>query len=130
MLVSYEFIILYPSDQIDIKNPSPRTETTYPFKKIMNESFCSLFISGRWNVLNRSAFLTVKYHNPENLFFQHLPVKEKTKNPCKNNRLKEINRRRKSIIVDTLPSVDIVEIMKCGGIILEVFEGYLCHNLE
>ena len=49
----------------------------------MNESFCSLFNSGIWNVLSRSAFLTVKYHNPENLFFQHLHVKEKTKNHVK-----------------------------------------------
>ena len=26
--------------------------------------------------------------------------------------------------------VDIVEIVKCGGTILEVYEGFFCHNLE
>ena len=96
----------------------------------MNDAICCLFNSGRWNELNRSAFLTVKYHNPENLIFQHIPVKEKVKNPYKNKRLEEINRMRNGIIIDTLMSVDIVEIVKCGGVILEVFEGFFCHNLE
>ena len=89
-----------------------------------------LLNSGKWNQLNRSAFLTIKYHNPENLIFQHLPIKEKIKNPYKNNRFEEINRMRNGIVIDTLTSVDIVEIVKCGGVILEVFEGLFCHNLE
>ena len=105
-------------------------ETAYPCKNYMNESICTLFNSGRWNEVNRSAFLTVKYHNPENLVFQHLPIKEKIKNPYKNNRLEEINRMRNGIIIDTLTSVDIVEIVKCGGVILEVFEGFFCLNLN
>ena len=37
---------------------------------------------------------------------------------------------RKVIIIDTLTSVDIVEIVKCGGDILEVFAGLFCRNLE
>ena len=130
MLVSYDFNNLYPSAQIDKNSTSPKIETAYPFKKFMNESICTLFNSGRWNELNRSAFLTVKCHNPENLIFQHLPVKEKIENPYKNNRLEEINRMRKGIIIDSLTIVDIVEIIKCGGIILEVYEGFFCHNLE
>ena len=96
----------------------------------MNDAICYLFNSGKWNQLNRSAFLTVKYHNPENLIFQHLPIKEKIANPYKNNRLDEVNRMRNGIIIDTLTSIDIVEIVKCGGVILEVFEGFFCHNLE
>ena len=46
----------------------------------MSESVCILFNNGKWNELSRSAFLTVKYHNPENLVFQHLPTKEKNNN--------------------------------------------------
>ena len=34
------------------------------------------------------------------------------------------------IILDILTSVDIVEIVKCGGIVLEVFEEFFCHNVE
>ena len=37
---------------------------------------------------------------------------------------------RNGIIIDTLTSVDIVEIVKYGGIILEICEGLFCHNLE
>ena len=37
---------------------------------------------------------------------------------------------RKGIRIDTLTSVDIVEIVEYGGIILGVFEGFFCHNLE
>ena len=37
---------------------------------------------------------------------------------------------RNGIITDTLTSVEVVEIGKCGCIILEVVEGFFCHNLE
>ena len=63
-----------------------------------------------------SAFLTVNYHSPENLFFQHFPKIEEIKNPHKNKSFEEINRLRNGIIVDTLTGVDMVEIVKCGGI--------------
>ena len=37
---------------------------------------------------------------------------------------------RNGIIIITLASVDIAEIFKRGGIILEVYEVSFCHNLE
>ena len=37
---------------------------------------------------------------------------------------------RNGIIRDTLTSVDNVEIVKCGGFVLEVFEGFFGHSLE
>ena len=96
----------------------------------MSNAVCSLFNSGKWNVMNRSSFLTVEYHNPENLIFQHLRVKDKIGNPYKNTRSEQVIRMRNGVIIDTLTSVDIVEIVKFGGIILEVYEGFLCYNLE
>ena len=110
-----------PSVQIDINITWPKTETAYPFKKYLSDAVCSLFNTGKWNELNRCAYLTVKYHNPENLVFHHLPIKKKIENPYKNNRLEEINRMRNGVMLDTLTS-DIVEIVKYGGFILEVFE--------
>ena len=101
MLVSYDFNSLYPSSQTDEYSNWPKIETSYPFRKYLSDAVCTLFNSGGWNELNRSAFLTIKYHNPENLIFQHLPVKEKVENPCKSNRLEEINRMRVGIIIDT-----------------------------
>ena len=96
----------------------------------MNESICSLFNSGRWNELNRSTFLTVKYHNPETSVCQHLPIKEKIKNPNKNNRFEENKTMRNGIIKDTLTSVHTVEIVNYGHNILEKFGVIFCHNLE
>ena len=130
LLVSYDSSSLYPSAQIETNSIWPEVETAYPFKKGMSDAVCSLFNRGKWNELNRSAFLTVKNHNPQNLVFQHLPIKEKIENSYKNNRLEEINRMKNGRILDTLTSVDIVEIVFYGGIFLEVYEGFFCHNLE
>ena len=44
--------------------------------------------------------------------------------------MEEINRRRKGIIINTLTSVDFVEIVENRGINLEVFEGFFCHKLD
>ena len=57
---------------------------------------------------DESAILRIKYYNPRDLIFQHLPVKEKVKNV-------EVNRMRNGYIIDTLTSVDICEIVKVGG---------------
>ena len=51
----------------------------------MSHAVCSLFNSKKWNDLSRCHFVTVKYHNLENVVVQRLPVKEKIKNPYKNN---------------------------------------------
>ena len=89
-----------------------------------------MFNSGRLCELNRSAPSTVKYYNPENLIFQHLPVNKKIIDPCKNNRLEEIYHSRNGIIFDTLNSADIVEMFKCGGVALELYEGFLCYIMQ
>ena len=129
-LVLNDFIKLYSSAQIDINSTRPKIETTYPFKICMNESICSLLSSGRWNELNICAFRIVKYHNFENLVFQQLPVEETINNSYENNRFGEVNEMRNGIITDSLTSVETVEKAECGCIILEVFEGFLCYNLE
>ena len=96
----------------------------------MSDAVCSLNISGRWDELSRCAFLNLNYHNPENLVFQHLPVKDRINISFKNQRLERIKRTRNGIIMDSLTSVDMAAIIKCGGSILEVFEGFFCHNLD
>ena len=49
-----------------------------PSKKKIDK-VSELFISGRWDQVNRSALLTVKNQTPENLIFQHILIKEKIK---------------------------------------------------
>ena len=65
---------------------------------------------------DESATLTIKYYNPADLIFQHLPVKEKLENV-------EVNRMKSGYIIDTLTSVDIFETMKTCGKVIEINEG-------
>ena len=65
-----------------------------------------------------NAILKIKYHNPRDLIVQHLPVKEPEKKT-------EINCMRNGYIIDTLTSVDIQEIVKIGGEVIEIYEGVI-----
>ena len=70
------------------------------------------------NLTKKSAILKIKYYNLYNLIVQHLPVKEREKKI-------EINRMRNQYIIDHLTSVDIQEIVKIGGKVIEIFEGVI-----
>ena len=76
-------------------------------KKFNNQSFTQ-----------GSPKLKIKYYNPKNLFVQHLPVKERV-NKMENNRMRNGN------IIETLTSVDIQEIVKIGGKVVETYEGVI-----
>ena len=65
-----------------------------------------------------SAILKIKDYNPKFLIVQHLPVKERE------NKI-ETNRMRNGYIIDTLTSVDIHEIAKIGGKLIEFYEGVI-----
>ena len=62
--------------------------------------------------------MKIKYYNPENVILQHLPVKEEV------NKI-EVKRLRNGYIIDTLTSVDIQEIVKIGGKVVEIYEGVI-----
>ena len=83
----------------------------------MNTTFVDAFNNQTFNEdSDESAILTIKYYNPPDLIFQHLPIKEKVKKM-------EVNRMRNGYIIDTLTSVDIHEIVKIGGKVVEIYEG-------
>ena len=85
----------------------------------MNDVYVEAFNNQSFNEDgDESAILTIKYHNPLDLIFQHLPVKEKVKKI-------EVNRMRNGYIIDTLTSVDIQEIVKIGGKVVEIYEGVI-----
>ena len=116
LLWVYDAISLYPSAMWDENNIYPRIETGYAFTKDMNK-----FLVHRFNnqtFTQGSAILKIKFYNPKNLIVQHLPVKEKEKKL-------EINRMRNGYIIDTLTSVDIQEIVKVGGKVVEIYEGVI-----
>ena len=115
----YDGNSLYPSAMYDCESVYPKIETGFAFKSHMNKTYVEAFNNQTFNEDgDESAILTMKYYNPPDLIFQHLPVKEKV-------RKIEVKRMRNGYIIDTLTSVDICEIVKIGGKVIEIYEGVI-----
>ena len=117
--MDFDATSLYPSAMWDENSVYPKIETGFAFKPHMNDVYVEAFNNQSFNEDgDESAILTIKYHNPPDLIFQHLPVKEK-------NKKIEVNRMRNGYIVDTLTSVDIQKTVKIGGKVVEIYEGVI-----
>ena len=116
LLWDFDAVSLYPSAMWDEKSIYPRIETGYAYTPDMNNEIVEKFNNQTFT--QGSAILKIKYYNPKNLIVQHIPVKEKEKKI-------EINRMRNGYIVDVLTSVDIQEIVKIGGKVIEIYEGVI-----
>ena len=77
LLWEFDAVSLYPSAMWDPKSIYPKIETSYAFKREMNDELLEKFNNQNFN--QGSAILKIKYYNPKNLIVQHLPVKEKEK---------------------------------------------------
>ena len=96
---------LYHSAMWDEKSVKPKIECGFVYKPHMNDVHVEAFHNQIFKQDgNESAILKIKYYNPRDLIFQHLPVKEKVKNI-------EIKRMRNGYMTDTLTSDDIQEIV-------------------
>ena len=111
---------LYPSAMWDEKSVYPKVETGFGLKPHMNDVFVKSFNDQTFNQDGdeSAALLKIKYYNPPDLLFQHLPVKVKVEKV-------EVIRMRNGYIIDTLTSVDIQEITKIGGKIIQIYEGVI-----
>ena len=116
LLWDFDAVSLYPSAMWDEKSIYPRIETGYAYTRDMNDELVNKFNTQNFN--QGSAILKIKYYNPRDLIVQHYPIKEKEKKL-------EINRMRNGYIIDTLTSVDIQEIVKIGGKVIEIYEGVI-----
>ena len=116
LLWDFDAVSLYPSAMWDEKSIYPRIETGYAFTRDMNDELVEKFNTGNFN--QGSAILKIKYYNPKNLVVQHLPIKERVSKT-------EINRMRNGYITDHLTSVDIQEIVKIEGRVIEIFEDVI-----
>ena len=118
-MMNFDATSLYPSAMWDKNSVCPKIETGFAFNSNMNNVYVEAFNNQTFNQDgDESAILRIKYCNPPELIFQHLPVKEKVKNV-------EVNRMRNGYIIDRLTSVDICEIVKNGGRVIEIYEGVL-----
>ena len=119
LLMAFDATSLYLGAMVDCAGGGcnyPKIETGYAFTKDMSSDIVNQFNSGKTEFA--SAILKVKYYNPKDIVIQHLPVKEEV------NKI-EVNRLRNGYIIDTLTSVDIEEIVKIGGKIIEIYEGVI-----
>ena len=117
--MDFDATSLYPSPMWDENSVYPKIETGYAFKPHMNKTYVEAFNNKTFNEGgDESAILTIKYYNPLDLIFQHLPIKEKVKKL-------EVNKMGNGYITDTLTSVDIQEIVKIGGKVVEIYEGVI-----
>ena len=104
--MNFDATSLYPSAMWDENGVYPKLESGFAFKPYMNDVYVEAFNNQTFNQDgDESAILGVKYYNPPNLIFQHLPIKGKVKKI-------EVNRMRNCYIIDTPTSVDIQETVK------------------
>ena len=76
--MDYDATSLYPSALWDEKSVYPKIETGFAFKPHINDIYVEAFSDQTFNeIVDGSAILTIKYYNPLDLIFQHLPVEEK-----------------------------------------------------
>ena len=117
--IDFDATSLYPSAMWDKNSVYCKVETRFAFKSYLNDISVETLIDRTFNQDgNESAILRINFYNQPNLVFQPLPVTEKVKNI-------EVNRMRNCYIIDTLTSVDIQEIAKTGGKVIEIYEGVI-----
>ena len=116
MFWDFDAVSFYPSTMWDPKSVYPKIETGFAFEKHMNNELVEKINNQTFT--QGSGILKIKNYNPKNLIVQHLPVKEKEKKI-------EINRMRNGYITQVLTSVDIQEIVKIGGKVIDICEGVI-----
>ncbi|ESO85874.1 hypothetical protein LOTGIDRAFT_167625 [Lottia gigantea] len=84
----------------------PKAESARSFLPKENKEFVKLFNEQKFRP--RTAILKVWFEYPKNMFFQHIPAKDK---------ITFMNKE------DVLTSVDIQEIVKAGGRIIKILDG-------
>ena len=78
--MDYDANSLYSSSTWDHNSVYPNTESGSCFKPDMDDVYVEAFKNQTFNQDgDESAILRIKYYNPPDLLFQHLPVKEKVK---------------------------------------------------
>ena len=66
------------------------------------------------DLASNSGILKIKYVNPENIIVQHVPVKEKVEK-------QKVNSSRSGFLTNTSTSVDVLEIVRIGNTVIEIF---------
>ena len=117
--IDFDATSLYHSAMYNENSVYPKIENGFASKPHVNDFYVEAFNNQTFNQDGgESATLTIKFYDPPNLIFQHLPVKEKVTKT-------EVNRIRNGCIIETLTSVDIQEDVKIGGKVIEFYENVI-----
>ena len=116
LIWAFDAVSLYPSAMSDPETNYRKIQTGNAFTPDMNIELVEKFNNQTFT--QESAILKIKYYNPKNIIVQHLPVTERE------NKI-EINRMRNGYFVDVLTSVDMQDIVKIGGKIIQIYEGVI-----
>ena len=119
LMMDFDGTSLYPSAMWHEKYVYTKVEPGFAFKPHMNNVHVEAFNDQTFDQDgNESAILKIKYYNPPDLMFQHLPIKETIKNI-------ELRRLRNGYITDTLTPVDIQERVTIGRKVFGAYEGVI-----
>ena len=78
--MDYDATSLYPSAMWYCNSVYPKIKSGFAFAPNMNDVYVKAFNDQTFNEDgDESGVLTIKYYNPPDLIFQHLPIKEKVK---------------------------------------------------
>ena len=111
MIWDIDAVCIYPSALWDESSIYLSIETGYAYTQDMNDELVKIVNFGEFK--QGSAILKSKYYNLKNLIVQHLPVKERQKKI-------EINRMGTGYFMDTLICVDLQQIVKNGGRVIQI----------
>ena len=92
----------------------PKIESGHAYAPDLNDELVRNF--GNQTFQQESAIFKIKYHNPSDLIFQHLPVKEKVK-------IHDIILMQNDFLNDNLTSGYIKKIVKIGVTVVQIYEG-------
>ena len=97
----------------------PQIQTGFDFRPLLNDTLVTDFNIISFNKDgNDSEFLEIKYYNPPNLIFRHLPIKEKIGNS-------KVKRMRIGYIIDTLTLLAVCEIVNMRCKVNQTYEGVI-----
>ena len=96
------------------------SRSTRPFyRKQEEKNFIYLFNNQKFRPI--TGVFSVFYKYPNNLFFKPIPAKDKVID--ENRKIHDIVRFRNGTMHDNITSVDIQEIVRCGGRVIKINEG-------
>ena len=120
MMTALDVNSLYPSAMSDLNSEYPRIESVRKFKKDEEKEILNKFNNQTFRP--KTGIFKILYEYPEDMFFTPIFCKDSVKS---NNKKIEVLRSRTGQCCDILTSVDIQEIVRCGGMIIRIFDGMI-----